>query len=306
MRRYILGRCFQALFCLLIVSFIVFMVTRLSGNPADLLLGEFATIEDRALLEESLGLDRPVSIQYWLFLRHAVMGDFGKSIRAQRPALDLVLERLPASLQLGGFAILMCVAIALPIGIYAAVRRGSWFDAISRGFAVLGQSTPSFWLGIMLIYVFAVWLKILPSGGRGGVEHLILPAITLGWYVAAGIMRITRSSMLDVLGSEYVKLARLKGMPERAVIWKHAFKNAALSVLTFSVLLFVYILAGSVITETVFAWPGVSRLAIDAIRWRDYPVVQTVVLLLSTMYVTANLLVDLLYSYLNPKIRFQK
>ncbi|MFC2022232.1 ABC transporter permease [Chloroflexota bacterium] len=306
MQRFILMRCVQAFFSILVLSAIVFGMARLSGSPVDLLILEHGTQEDRVRLEKHLGLDKPVVVQYWLFVSRAVRGDFGESIRARRPVFDVIMERFPATLQLGSMAILMMLFIALPIGVYAAVKRGSLLDLLGRGMAVFGQAAPMFWLGIMLIYIFAVGLQILPTGGRGGIQHLILPAITLGWYMGAGIMRLTRSSMLNVLDSEYVKLARLKGLPESVVIWKHAFKNAALPILTFAMILFVLLLHGSVIVETVFAWPGLGRLAIQAIRWRDYPVVQAVVLVFSVMFIVGNLLADILYGYLNPKIRYQK
>ncbi len=306
MQRFIISRFIQAIFSILVVSALVFLASRLSGSAVDLLLGEGSTWEDRARLTQQLGLDKPLIVQFWVFLSNAVRGDFGESIRGSRPALELVFERFPATLQLGGVAILINLVIALPIGIYAAVRRGSFLDAVGRGFSVFGQAAPVFWTGIMMIWIFGVLLGWLPTGGRGGVQNLILPAITIGWYTGAGIMRLTRSAMLDVLESEYVKFARLKGMPERSVIWKHAFKNAALPVLTFAVLLFVTILHGTVLTEIVFAWPGIGRLAIDSIRNRDYPVVQTVVILFCVMFIVGNLIVDILYGYLNPKIRYQK
>ncbi|MFC2001924.1 ABC transporter permease [Chloroflexota bacterium] len=306
MWRFTIDRFIQALFCIVAVSAIVFFVTRLSGSVVDLLLSDDATLTDQARLTQALGLDKPLIVQYWVFLSHAAIGDFGMSIRAARPAMEVVLERFPATLQLGGSAVLVCVFIALPVGVYAAVKRGSFLDMIGRGFAVFGQAAPVFWVGIMMIWIFAVNLRLLPAGGRGGIENLILPAITLGWYTGAGIMRLTRSSMLDVLGSEYVKFAILKGVPPHLVVWKHAFKNAALPVLTFAVVLFVILLHGTVLIETVFGWPGVGRLAIDSIKNRDYPVAQTVVMVFSVMFIMGNFVVDILYGYLNPKIRYRK
>lgn len=283
----------------------MFLLARASGDPVNAFLPENASEQDVAILKAHMGLDKPVAVQYVIFLRQAALMDFGKSIRTGRPALEIVVERIPATLALGAVSIILSLLIALPIGVYAAVRRGGRFDTLARGFAILGQSVPIFWLGIMLILMFAVWFGLLPTGGFEGPKYLILPAVTLGWYVVAGVMRITRSSMLDVLGNEYIKLARAKGLSERVVIWKHAFKNAALPILTFSVILFVMMLGGSVITETVFAWPGVGRLVIQAVTWRDFPIVQTVVLFLGSLYIGANLLVDVAYAYLNPKIRYQ-
>ncbi len=303
MQRYIAGRVLQAIVSIWIVSIIVFTLVRLSGDPIEIMMPAEATKEDIALMRSYLGLDRPWTEQYWKFISRAVQGDFGKSVRFNRPALDVVSERYPATLELGGLSIVIALLIALPVGIYSAVWRGGMLDYISRGFAALGQAVPPFWLGLVLILIFGVSLRVLPTSGSGSIDHIILPAITLGWFAVAGIMRLTRSSMLDVLGSEYVKLARIKGLPERQVIWKHAFKNAALPVLTFAAVLFVFLLNGSIVVETVFDWPGVGRLVIEAVQYRDYPVVQTVVLILSVMYIVANLFVDIVYAYLNPKIR---
>jgi peptide/nickel transport system permease protein len=233
-----------------------------------------------------------------------VQGDFGKSVRFRRPAMDLILERYGATLELGGLAVLIVILIALPVGVYAAVRRGTPLDYVARAFAALGQAVPPFWLGLLLVLVFGVLLRWLPTSGRGTPLHVLLPGLTLGWFAVAGLMRLTRSAMLDVLGSEYVKLARIKGLPERTVIWKHAFKNAALPVVTFAALLFVALLNGSIIVETVFGWPGLGLLVIEAVDSRDYPIVQAVVMCLSAMYIGVNLVVDVLYAYLNPKIRY--
>ena len=304
MQRYIAGRVLQAIGSIVVVSMVVFTLVRLSGDPIEIMMPAEASKEDIALMRASLGFDRPWPEQYWIFLSRAVRGDFGKSVRFNRPALDVVVERYPATFQLGGLAIVIAVLIALPVGVYSAYRRGSALDYLARGFAALGQAVPPFWLGLVLILVFGVTLRLLPTSGRESPAHVILPAITLGWFAVAGLMRLTRSSMLDVLGTEYVKLARIKGLPEWQVVWKHAFKNAALPVLTFAALLFVNLLNGSIIVETVFSWPGVGLLVIEAVQFRDYPVVQTVVVLLSGMYISANLLVDVLYAYLNPRIRY--
>ena len=251
-------------------------------------------------------MDRPWIVQYWRFISNAVQGDFGKSVRFRRPAMDLIAERYSATLELGGLAILVVIAVALPVGVYSAVRRGSSLDYVARGFAALGQAMPPFWLGLVLVLIFGVLLHWLPTSGRGTPLHLLLPGLTLGWFAVAGLMRLTRSSMLDVLGSEYVKLARIKGLPEHTVIWKHAFKNAALPVVTFAALLFVALLNGSIIVETVFGWPGLGLLVMEAVDSRDYPIVQAVVMVLSAMYIGVNLIVDVLYAYLNPKIRYSQ
>jgi peptide/nickel transport system permease protein len=302
--RYILGRLVQALVSMFVVSMVVFALVRVSGDPVQIMAPPEASQADIAAMRAHLGLDRPWPVQYWWFVTRAVQGDFGQSIRFRRPAMDLILERYGATLELGGLAVLIVVAVAIPVGVYAAVARGSKLDYTARAFAALGQAVPPFWLGLLLVLVFGVLLHLLPTSGRGTPLHIILPGITLGWFAVAGLMRLTRSSMLDVLGSEYVKLARIKGLPERQVIWKHAFKNAALPVVTFGALLFVALLNGSIITETVFSWPGLGLLVIEAVDSRDYPIVQGVVLCLSAMYIGINLVVDVLYAYLNPKIRY--
>lgn len=304
MQRYIVGRAVQSVVSLFVVSLVVFTLVRLSGDPIQIMAPAEATQADIELIRASLGLDRPWPVQYWQFLTRSLQGDFGKSVRFRRPAMELIAERYPATLELGGLAVLIVIAVALPVGVYAAVRRGTPLDYIARGFAALGQAVPPFWLGLVLVLIFGVLLRLLPTSGRGTPLHVLLPGITLGWFAVAGLMRLTRSAMLDVLGSEYVKLARIKGLPERTVIWKHAFKNAALPVVTFAALLFVALLNGSIIVETVFGWPGLGLLVIEAVDSRDYPIVQAVVMCLSAMYIGVNLLVDVLYAYLNPKIRY--
>jgi len=305
-QRYIVGRLLQSIVSMFVVSVVVFALVRFSGDPIQIMMPAEATQKDIELMRASLGLDRPWPVQYWRFASRALQGDFGRSVRFRRPAIDLIAERYAATLELGGLAVLIVIAIALPVGVYSAVRRGSALDYAARAFAALGQAMPPFWLGLVLVLVFGVLLHLLPTSGRGTPLHVLLPGITLGWFAVAGLMRLTRSSMLDVLGSEYVKLARIKGLPERRVIWKHAFKNAALPVVTFAALLFVALLNGSIIVETVFGWPGLGLLVIEAVDSRDYPIVQAVVLCLSAMYIGVNLLVDVLYAYLNPKIRYSR
>jgi peptide/nickel transport system permease protein len=305
-QRYILGRIVQSIVSVFVVSVVVFALVRLSGDPIQIMMPAEATQKDIDLMRTALGLDRPWPVQYWRFVSNAVHGDFGRSVRFRRPAMDLIAERYAATLELGGLAVLIVIVVALPVGVYAAVRRGSGLDYAARAFAALGQAVPPFWLGLVLVLIFGVLLHLLPTSGRGTPLHVLLPGITLGWFAVAGLMRLTRSAMLDVLGSEYVKLARIKGLPERQVIWKHAFKNAALPVVTFAALLFVALLNGSIIVETVFGWPGLGLLVIEAVDSRDYPIVQAVVLCLSTMYIGVNLLVDILYAYLNPKIRYSR
>ena len=303
MLRYLTGRLLQTLVSMLVVVSIVFVLTRMSGNPIHLLLDVNATARDQEILTRHLGLDKPLAVQYAIYVKNVAAGDFGNSILTRRPVVEHLWERLPATIELGLCAMLLSVLIGVPLGMYAAVRRGRAVDTAARTFAVLGQSMPAFWLGLMLILLFGVVLGWLPAGGRGDLQHLILPAFTLGYFTSAAILRLTRSSMLEVLNSDYVKFARLKGLHEQVVLWKHGLKNALLPVITFAVLLFVQFLGGAVVTETVFAWPGLGRLILESVTTRDYPIVQAGVLVLSSLYLLGNLCVDLLYSYLNPRIR---
>ena len=304
MASYLVGRALQTVLSMLVVVSIVFVLTRLSGNPIYLLLDVNATQRDQEILTRHLGLDKPLPVQYGIYVMNVAVGDFGNSIISRRPVTEHIWERLPATVELGFVAMFLSVLIGVPLGMYSAVRRGGVLDTAARVFAVLGQSMPTFWLGLMLILFFGVVLGVLPAGGRGGLLHLVLPAFTLGYFTSAAILRLTRSAMLEVLGSDYIKFARLKGLHEQVVLWKHGLRNALLPVVTFAVLLFVQFLGGAVVTETVFAWPGLGRLILESITTRDYPVVQAGVLVLSALYyLTGNLCVDLLYSYLNPRIR---
>jgi peptide/nickel transport system permease protein len=305
-QRYLLQRVLQGFGTLLVISLIVFLLARLSGDPLDIMLSEEASKEDYAVAAKHWGLDRPLTEQYLTFLGHALRGDLGVSIRLRRPALELVWERLPATLQLAGAAIFVSLVIAIPIGVLSAVKRDTPLDLVGKVIALIGQSMPSFWLGIVLIWIFAVTLRWLPASGTGSFQHFILPALALGWYQVAAVMRLVRSAMLDVLDSEYVKLARIKGVAERGVVWKHCLRNAAIPPLTYIGFIVAVLLTGSIVIETVFAWPGIGLLAIDAVRYRDFPVVQTVVLLYAAKYVIINLLVDVAYVYVDPRIRFQR
>ena len=305
MARYIIKRSIHALITMVVVSIVVFMIVRLSGDPVEVLVPDEAPAEDYEEMRKLLRLDEHITVQYVIWMRNVLTGDFGESTTQRLPVATLVVERFPATLQLTSLAFAFTLLIGLPIGVYAAAYRGSPLDLFARGFAVMGQALPNFWQGIVFILIFAVWLGWLPAAGReGGIKFLILPAITIGWFPVAGVMRLTRSSMLEVLNSEYVKLARVKGVRESLVLWKHAFKNAALPVLTYSALIIVFMVRGSVIVETVFAWPGVGRLVLEAVYNRDFPIVQAIVLLFASFFITANLLVDITYAYLNPKIRY--
>ncbi len=306
MVQYTLRKLLHTAFVALGVVTLVFVALRASGDPASTMLPGDASVDELTALRRTLGLDQPLYVQYVRFLADVVAGDFGTSFRHQQPALPLVLERLPATLELALAALVLAVAVALPLGIVAALHRGRLADLLAMGFAVIGQATPYFWMGIMLILVVSVELGWLPTSGRGSWRHLILPAVTLGTHFAAALARLTRTSMLEVLGQNYVTTARAKGLSERAVILGHALKNAAVPVVTLIGLQFGTLLGGAVVTETIFAWPGVGRLAVQSIFVRDYPVVQAGVFVLALTFVAINLLVDLLYGYLDPRIRSEE
>jgi ABC-type dipeptide/oligopeptide/nickel transport system permease component len=300
-----LRRLWQAVLVLFGVSVVVFMILHLTGDPAGLLLPPDASAEDVARFRTAMGFDDPWIVQYARFLRGALQGNFGESLRHGEPALGLVIERLPATFQLAGAGLLLALCLAVPAGIISAVKRNTAVDYISTVVALLGQAMPTFWLGIMLILVFSVRLNWLPSSGRGDLEHLVLPAITLGLFTTARITRLTRSGMLEVLGQDYIRTARAKGVREQPVVWKHALKNASIPIVTIVGIELGTLLGGSVITETIFAWPGVGRLSVQAIFNRDYPVVQAAVFILASTFVVLNLVVDLAYTWLDPRIRFR-
>ena len=305
MKVYLLRRILQSVLVLFGVSFVVFGILFLTGDPALVLLPPDATVEDVAKFRTAMGFDRPFLVQYGRFLSGALQGDFGQSVRHGEPAFDLVMERMPATFELSGAALLIALCLAIPAGIVSAVRRNSVLDYFSTVVALLGQSMPTFWLGIMLILLFSVQLNLLPSSGRGGWEHMLLPAVTLGLFTTARITRLTRSGMLEVLSQDYIRTARAKGVANPPVVWKHALKNAAIPIVTIVGIELGTLLGGSVITETIFAWPGVGRLSVQAIYNRDYPVVQAAVFTLSATFVLVNLIVDLLYTYLDPRIRLR-
>lgn len=304
MVRFLALKLASSAFALLIITMIVFALSQLSGNPVDALLPDDATEEQIQSFVREWGLDRPVWKQYLTFLGNALQGNFGTSLKwPGENAMGFVLDRLPATLQLGGLAILISVVIALPLGIAAAVYKDSAIDRGAQIFALLGQSMPNFWLGIVLIWVFSVWLGWLPTSGMGGFAHIVLPAIAIAWFQISALARLTRSAMLEVLDAEYIKLARIKGVPEWIVIWKHALRNAAIVPLTYFGILAASILTGSVVIETVFSWPGMGWVAIEAIRGRDFPVVQAVIIAYAIIYMISNLFVDLLFVLVSPGAR---
>jgi peptide/nickel transport system permease protein len=306
MQRFIAKRALHSLLALWVMSLIVFSLARVTGNPLDVMLPLEAGPEDYERVARHWGLDQPLYTQYAIFLTKAVQGDFGSSWKWHGyTAMGLVWQRLPATLQLAGFALLISILIALPIGVLAAVMKGTPWDSGAKIIALLGQSLPGFWLGIVLMWVFAVHLGWFPTSGRGGIQYMILPAITLGWFQVAAIMRLVRSSMLEVLDSEFVKLTRIKGLAEWKVVWKHCLRNAAIAPLTFFAIIAGVLMTGSVVTESVFSWPGTGLLVVDAVRARDFQVVQAVVIVFSGIFIMTNLLVDILYAYLDPRIRYQ-
>jgi peptide/nickel transport system permease protein len=300
---YLVRRFLQSLLVVLGISFVVFLILHLTGDPALVLLPPDASPEDVRRFREAMGFNDPFFVQYGRFLTGALRGDFGQSLRHGEPAFGLVVERLPATFELAGAALVIALGLAIPAGIVSAVRRNTPVDYLSTVVALLGQSMPTFWLGIMLILLFSVQWNLLPSSGRGGLEHLVLPAITLGLFTTARITRLTRSGMLDVLGQDYIRTARAKGVSGPPVVWKHALKNAAIPIVTIVGIELGTLLGGSVITETIFAWPGVGRLSVQAIYNRDYPVVQAAVFTLASTFVVVNLVVDVLYTYLDPRVR---
>jgi peptide/nickel transport system permease protein len=293
----------NALISILGASLIIFVISRLSGDPVALMLPMDAPQSAIQALREELGLDRPMWEQYLRFLVRAVQGDFGQSYRWQMPALTLVFERLPATIALASAAFAFSLMLAIPLGVLSAVYPRSWIDQIGRIIAMLGQAVPSFWVGLILILVFAVALQWLPAFGSGGVQHVILPAVALGWYPVAAQTRIIRSGMLEVLESDYIRMGRAVGTPERLLIWKYAFRNALLPLVTIMGVYFASMLSGAFVVETVFAWPGLGRTVVEAVFSRDYPVVQAGVLVTSILFVLSNFLVDLSYGLIDPRIR---
>ena len=304
MRRYIVVRALQAVLSLFLLSIIIFVVVRLTGDPLTLLLSEEATEEDRAALEAALGLDKPMPVQYLIFARNFLQADFGNSIGGGTPVEDLIVSRMMPSVKLAAAALVIVLAVAVPLGVIAAVNKGKIGDGLARFVVVVGQSVPAFWLGIVLIQIFAVRLDILPTSGMGGPEHYILPAVTLSLFVIAGVMRLLRSSMLETLDTEYINLARSKGISENKVIWKHALRNALVPVVTFGGTYVATLITFGILAEVVFAWPGLGRLLFDGIVVRDFPVVQAMVILAGALVITANLVVDILYAYIDPRIRY--
>jgi ABC-type dipeptide/oligopeptide/nickel transport system permease component len=303
-QQYILKRVGYACISLVLLSMTIFCMVRFTGDPAVLMAEPGAKEEDLQAIRHEFGLDKSWPVQYAVFVKSIVRGDFGTSIYYRVPAFDLYLQRLPASLLLAAVAMAISLLIGIPVGIFSAMRVNTWIDNFGKIFAILGLSLPSFWVGILLILTLSVSLNWLPSSGSGSFKQIIMPAFALGWVFTAAHTRMTRSAMLEVLGSEYIKLARIKGLPEALVIGKHAFKNAVIPVLTLAGINLVLMVNVAVVVESVFAWPGIGRLLYEGISFRDFPIVQTTVLMGGLMIVAVNLIVDILYAYIDPRIRY--
>ena len=304
MQRYLVRRLVLAIITLLAVSLVIFILSRSAGDPVSLMLDEYSTQEDIDRMMAKLGTDKPYYQQYFIFLRDAVQGDLGDSIKEGRPVRDVILERLPATLYLGLTAFIISLLVGIPLGILSSIKRGSLIDQVGKVVALLGQSAPPFWLGIMLIIFFSVSLRFFPTSGRESWDSIVLPAVTLGWYYAAANLRLVRSAMLDVLDSEYIKLARAKGVPYWSIVTRHAFRNALIPPLTFAGVTLGALVTGSLVVETVFAWPGLGKLAIDSLFAFDYPLLQGVVVVFTLLYVLVAFTVDVLYAYIDPRIRY--
>jgi peptide/nickel transport system permease protein len=305
-KRFVLRRLGYSLISLVLLSLTIFFLVRVTGDPVVLLAEPGASKADLDALRVQFGLDRPLHVQYVSFVSALLQGDFGQSFYYRMPVFELYLSRLPNSLLLALCAMAFSLLVGIPTGIVAAVRVNRWWDSAGKVFALLGLSMPSFWIALLMILFFSVYLGWLPSSGSGTALHLLMPALALGWYFAAAHMRLTRSSMLEVLGSEYVKLARLKGLPEALVISKHAFKNALIPVLTLAGINLVIMVNVATVVEVVFAWPGIGRLLYEGVTFRDFPVVQATVILGGAMIIVVNLVVDILYAVIDPRIRYER
>jgi len=306
MTSFLLRRLGHGAVSIIGASMVIFVISRLSGDPTALLVPPDAPPSAVAATRAALGLDLPLWRQYLIFATDALHGDFGQSYRWQTSALGLVLDRLPATIELAVAGLVVSVALAVPLGVLSAVRRGSVLDRLARLFALLGQAMPAFWVGLLLILLFAVELQWLPAFGRGGLSHLVLPAVALGWYPVAAQTRIVRSAMLDVLDSDYIRLARGLGTPERTLVWKYALRNAAVPLVTMLGVYFASMLGGAFVVEVIFAWPGLGRTVVEAVFSRDFPVVQAGVLFTAVLFVLSSLLVDLSYGLIDPRTRDER
>jgi ABC-type dipeptide/oligopeptide/nickel transport system permease component len=304
MVRFLLTRVIQSIATVLVISMVVFAMARATGDPVTLLASTNATAQDIALLRQQFGLDQPLPVQYWVFLTNAVQGNLGKSLANKQDVAQQIGERLPNSAAIGVPALLLSTILGVAMGVAAAVKRDTWVDKSMRVIAVLGQSMPAFWVSIMAIFVFSVLLRVLPTSGMGSPDHYVLPIAVLTFFALPMRMRLMRSSLLEIMGTEYVKQARAKGLSESAVVWRHAVRNALSPQLTSFGLTLAFAITGAVLVETVFSWPGLGQLAYQAMLSRDYPLIQGTVLLVAVLTIGANLLVDVLYAYVDPRVRY--
>lgn len=304
MHRYVLNRVFQALVSLFVISVVVFLLANAVGDPLHMLLPVEASKEQYELVQRELGLDKPLPTQYIVWLSNLARGDFGKSIRSGVPVWDLIIERLPNSIKLATAGIVFAILLGMPLGVIAALKKDSGIDLVAQAVAFTGMSLPSFWLGIMLIILFSAWLHWLPASGMGGPLNYLMPSVTLGWGIAAGIARLMRSSLLAVLDTEYIKLARIKGVSETRLILLHGLRNAVIPTVTFTGIYFGILIGMAVVVETVFGWPGIGRLAYDAVMSRDFPLIQGIILIIAGVMMAISLAIDILYAYIDPRIRY--
>ena len=304
----VIGRRLAAVFMVIIaITMLVFGLSRLSGDPRYLYMTAYTRItsEEWEAQGRAMGLDKPLLIQYGIWVANAVTGDFGESVHYRRNALKMILEKLPATLILSGISFVFAVAVGLPLGVLSAVSRGTIWDYLGRSFALLGQAAPPFWTAVVLVWIFSLQFDLLPTSRRGDWSHFVLPVTTLAWLPAAGLLRLTRSSILEVLDSEYVKLARAKGVNARTIVWKHALRNALIAPLTFAAILLASFLTGTVVVETVFAWPGIGRLAVQAALNTDFPLITGLALVFAVIFLACSLAADLAYAAIDPRIRYR-
>ena len=305
MRVFLARRLIYSIVLILATTVFVFIMSRQSGDPRHLFMNEQSTQAEWDAWGVELGLDKPLYLQYVIWLGNALSGDFGESIRQRRPALDVVVERIPATLELAAGSFIFSMVTGIPLGVFSALKRGSILDYAGRTFALVGQAAPVFWLGIVLVLIFSVNLEWLPVARRGGIDHYILPSVTLGWLFASSFLRLTRSAMLEVLDSEFIMFARAKGVQNTRVIWKHAFRNALLPSLTYAGILMAGLITGAVITETIFSWPGLGSLAVTSVLQLDFPVLTAVVCVITVAYAGMSIIVDFTYALADPRIRLE-
>jgi ABC-type dipeptide/oligopeptide/nickel transport system permease component len=305
MTRFIIVRLLQTFVALIGISILIFVLVRVSGDPADLYRTSLTSEEDIARIRHNMGLDKPIPEQYWIYITGLAQGDLGESLVKHRPVTGMIMERLPNTLSLAVISFLVSMILAFFLGILGATKRDTFLDNGVKFIAILGQALPGFWVAIMAILIFSVYWQLFPAYGHGTPAHFVLPVATMAFFLLPGMMRLVRSGMLDVLDSDYIKMARIKGLPERVVVWKHALRNALIAPLTAAGMLFAMLITGMVVTEQVFAWPGIGRLIIEALFSRDFPVVQGIVLMVGAAVLLINLLVDILYAYIDPQIRYQ-